>query len=72
MAARLRARGPGADGVWADQNAVVVLGHRRLSILDLLPAGSQPITSPSGRLVISFNGEIYNHLGLRRELETTT
>lgn len=69
MAARLRHRGPDAHGVWADGAAGIALGHTRLSILDLSPAGAQPMVSVSGRHVLVFNGEIYNHLELRRELE---
>jgi asparagine synthase (glutamine-hydrolysing) len=46
----------------------LVLGHRRLSILDLSPAGHQPMLSACGRYVIAFNGEIYNHLALREKL----
>ena len=60
-------RGPDAEGVWADGH--VALGHRRLAIIDLSPAGRQPMTSMDGRLTITFNGEIYNFLELRRELE---
>lgn len=70
MASRLHHRGPDARGVWADGAAGIALGHARLSILDLSPAGAQPMASPSGRYVMVFNGEIYNHLDLRRELET--
>jgi len=58
-------RGPDDAGVWTDFDADVGLVHRRLSILDLSVAGHQPMVSPSGRYVIVFNGEIYNHLDLR-------
>src|SRR5574340_35237 len=68
MASTLHHRGPDDGGAWVDEAAGVALGHRRLSILDLSPAGHQPMVSPSGRYVIAFNGEIYNHLALRREL----
>lgn len=69
MAARLLHRGPDAGGTWVDADAGIALGHRRLSILDLSPAGQQPMASASGRWLIAFNGEIYNHLDLRRALE---
>lgn len=61
-------RGPDDKGVWLDVNAGVGLTHRRLSILDLSPTGHQPMASDSGRYVIAFNGEIYNHLDLRLKL----
>lgn len=69
MADALVHRGPDDAGVWVDAAAGVALGHRRLAILDLSPAGHQPMVSASGRYVIAFNGEIYNHLELRAELE---
>lgn len=69
MADAIGHRGPDDVGVWADPSAGVVLVHRRLSIVDLSPAGHQPMTSRSGRFVIAYNGEIYNHGVLRSELE---
>lgn len=63
-------RGPDAADVWTDPVAGVGLVHRRLAIVDLTPAGQQPMTSASGRYVMVFNGEIYNHLALRHDLET--
>ena len=68
MTNALAHRGPDADGHWTDGR--VVLGHRRLSIIDLSPSGAQPMHSACGRYVIAFNGEIYNHLELRASLET--
>jgi asparagine synthase (glutamine-hydrolysing) len=62
-------RGPNDAGAWAESEAGIALGHRRLSIVDLSPAGHQPMHSASGRFVIAFNGEIYNHLEIRAELE---
>jgi asparagine synthase (glutamine-hydrolysing) len=61
-------RGPDGDGFWND--GIVGLGHRRLAVIDLSPAGRQPMTTADGDLVITFNGEIYNFLDLRRDLET--
>jgi asparagine synthase (glutamine-hydrolysing) len=72
MADTLRHRGPDDTGVWVDAAAGVGLSHRRLSILDLSPAGHQPMVSASGRHVIVFNGEIYNSLQLRCELDQVT
>ena len=62
-------RGPDSDGHWLNVDAGIALGHRRLAIVDLSPAGAQPMQSARGRYVIAFNGEIYNHLPLRAELE---
>jgi asparagine synthase (glutamine-hydrolysing) len=66
MTAALIHRGPDAEGVWGEDS--IALGHRRLSILDLSPAGAQPMHSACGRFVTVYNGEIYNHLDLRRDL----
>jgi asparagine synthase (glutamine-hydrolysing) len=68
MANALSHRGPDDHGVWADPETGVALGHRRLSILDLSPAGHQPMLSSNGRFVISYNGEIYNFEEIRQEL----
>jgi asparagine synthase (glutamine-hydrolysing) len=68
MASRLRHRGPDDCGCWCDPAAGIALAHRRLSIVDLSPLGHQPMISPSERFVIVFNGEVYNHRALRREL----
>ncbi|MBV2182165.1 MAG: asparagine synthase (glutamine-hydrolyzing) [Castellaniella sp.] len=70
MADAIISRGPDDFGLWSD-GAGIGLAHRRLSILDLSPAGHQPMACPTGRYAIAFNGEIYNHLDLRRELEET-
>jgi asparagine synthase (glutamine-hydrolysing) len=68
MNASLSHRGPDDAGLWTAAEAGIGLGHRRLSILDLSPLGRQPMLSASGRYVLCFNGEVYNHLRLRAEL----
>ncbi|MGZ8941569.1 MAG: asparagine synthase (glutamine-hydrolyzing) [Methylobacter sp.] len=62
-------RGPDDSGIWLDAEVGIGLIHRRLSIVDLSPAGHQPMQSNSARYALVFNGEIYNHLDLRCELE---
>lgn len=69
MATALAHRGPDDQGVWLDEAAGVALAHRRLAVIDLSPAGHQPMHSPSRRWVVVFNGEIYNFRTLRQELE---
>jgi asparagine synthase (glutamine-hydrolysing) len=68
MALSINHRGPDDAGAWADASSGIAMGFRRLSILDLSSAGHQPMLSVSGRFVLSFNGEIYNHIDLRNLL----
>lgn len=70
MTGELAHRGPDAGGAWSDAPAGIAFGHRRLSIVDLSPAGAQPMLSASGRYCIAFNGEIYNFAELRADLES--
>jgi len=69
MTDQLIHRGPDDSGAWVDPEAGVALGSRRLAIVDLSPAGHQPMISDDGRYAIVFNGEVYNFQELRRELE---
>ena len=69
MTGRLEHRGPDDEGLWSDPEAGIAFGHRRLSIVDLSPAGHEPMHSASGRLTVTFNGEIYNHQAIRERLE---
>jgi len=70
MTDTLHHRGPDDSGVWVDEKAGVALGHRRLSIIDLSSEGHQPMYSASGRFVIVYNGEIYNYLDIRKDMES--
>ncbi|MEH2512265.1 asparagine synthase (glutamine-hydrolyzing) [Nitrobacteraceae bacterium AZCC 1564] len=69
IARALTHRGPDDEGFWGDPEAGIALAQRRLAIVDLSPAGHQPMFSTDGRLVIVFNGEIYNHAAIRAELD---
>src|SRR6266850_2125584 len=71
MVASQRHRGPDGEGLYIDPESVAGLGHNRLKIIDLSEAGRQPMSDPSGRYHIVFNGEIYNYLELRQELNHT-
>ena len=68
MNTAIRNRGPDAGDSWQEESIGLVLGHRRLAVQDLSPAGAQPMHSACGRYVLAFNGEIYNHLQLREQL----
>ena len=69
MAMRIQHRGPDGAGVWLNTAGDLAMAHRRLAIIDLSPAGHQPMNSPCGRYTLVFNGEIYNHPDLRADLE---
>lgn len=70
MADEIFFRGPDAKGIWIDQSQGLAFAHLRLSILDLSATGHQPMSSPSGRYIIIYNGEVYNSPLLRKELQT--
>ena len=69
MSAAILHRGPDSGSTWHDRAAGLALIHRRLAIVDLSPAGAQPMASACGRYMLCYNGEIYNHRALRAELE---
>lgn len=71
MTDAIRERGPDGEGQWIETASGVALGHRRLAVVDLSGAGSQPMISASGRYVITYNGELYNHRAIRAELEAS-
>jgi len=62
-------RGPDGKGIWISGDEKIALGHNRLSIIDLSEHAAQPMVSDSGRYILIFNGEIYNYVELRKELE---
>lgn len=68
MTSTLAHRGPDAAGYWLDEGEGIRLGHRRLAVVDLSAAGEQPMLSVTGRYVLVFNGEIYNHLSMREAM----
>lgn len=69
MNAQMVLRGPDGGNIWMHEENICGLGHRRLSIIDLSPTAGQPMTNEDGSIVIAFNGEIYNHMEIRKELE---
>src|SRR4051812_13828695 len=71
MADTLHLRGPDDRGAWVDAEAGLALGFRRLAIVELSAEGHQPMVSASGRYILAFNGEVYNHAALRHELVTS-
>jgi len=71
MTSAIQHRGPDDEGIWIDETTPIVLGHRRLSIIDLSPSGHQPMVSAHGRYVMVFNGEIYNYLDIKQQLEAS-
>ena len=68
MLNKLKQRGPDSSGKWFSKSGNVALGHTRLAIRDLTPAGAQPMKSPCSRYSLTFNGEIYNHLDIRSKI----
>ena len=70
MAGTILHRGPDSSGCWIDDDTAIALGHQRLAVVDMSSAGNQPMISPSGQWVVTYNGEIYNHLHLRKRLES--
>src|SRR5262249_10954713 len=66
----MAARGPDGRGEWVSEDGCIGFGHRRLSIIDLSDGGAQPMISADGKLIVTFNGEIYNYRELRKRLKT--
>jgi len=69
MSKKIAHRGPDDSGIWIDDSGSVGLAHQRLAVIDLTSAGHQPMYSPSNRFTMVFNGEIYNHQELRKQLD---
>ena len=69
MSLAINHRGPDDSNFWQDTDLGITLGHQRLSILDLTNAGQQPMKSSSGQFITTYNGEIYNHFEIRKEIE---
>jgi asparagine synthase (glutamine-hydrolysing) len=70
MASAVAHRGPDGEGTFFDPAAGIALGHRRLAIIDTTEGGAQPMVTPDGRFAVTYNGEIYNYLEIRAELES--
>ncbi len=68
MAGAMAHRGPDGDGLWVSKKMPVGFAHRRLTIIDLSEDATQPMSNEDGTVWVTYNGEIYNHLALRREL----
>ena len=64
-------RGPDGNGIWKNEKGNICFGHARLSIIDLSDEGNQPMVSHSGNFIITFNGEIYNYIEIRKELKNS-
>ncbi len=69
MTDAIRYRGPDGDGHWIDEAAGLALGHRRLAIIDVTATGFQPMASANERIVITYNGELYNRAEMAAELD---
>ena len=69
MSESLLRRGPDDSGFWANEEHSICLAHRRLSILDLSKTGRQPMLTSNRRFILTFNGEIYNHKVLRKDID---